>query len=45
MEKNSRVSHAQVWALPGWVTSWEERHQGVEDLELSMLKLGHGRVG
>ena len=24
MKKNSRVQHAQVWAVQGWVPSWDE---------------------
>ena len=33
MERNSRVNHAQALAAQGWVTSWEEGTQGVEELK------------
>ena len=32
MEKNSKVKHAQAWAVQGLVTSREEGHQGGERL-------------
>ena len=27
VERNSRVKHAQAWAVQGWVTSREDGHQ------------------
>ena len=34
VERPSGAKRVQVRVVQGWVTSWEERHQGWEELKL-----------
>ena len=44
MERNSSVKRAQVCAVQGWMTSWEEGHWG-ENSGMKGAKLGQYKDG
>ena len=45
MERNSSVKHAQVWAVQGWMTSWEEGHGVEKNSRMKGAKLGQYKDG